>query len=252
RRLPDRPLHAGDLAARRAGGPGPDRRAPAVAARRRGRGRSGRLGRVVHDVARDAGTDLPGLHVLSAAGRTLRGGRRPAGEPAPHLVTAPARRARGLEIPPGGRLAGPSAGEVPAGARLDARSSGPRLRRGGLGDRPGVTRMPDLHNARVLVTGGAGFIGSHLVDLLQRERNAEVTVLDNLEPQSHRGRPPWIPEDVRFLEGDVRDPRDLRAALDGVRFVFHLAAFGGFTDAASKYVDVNATGTVRLYETIRE
>ncbi len=112
--------------------------------------------------------------------------------------------------------------------------------------------MPDLHNARVLVTGGAGFIGSHLVDLLRRERNAEVTILDNLEPQSHRGRPSWIPEDARFIEGDVRNPQDLRTALDGVLFVFHLAAFGGFTDAASKYIDVNATGTVRLYETIRE
>lgn len=112
--------------------------------------------------------------------------------------------------------------------------------------------MPNLQNARVLVTGGAGFIGSHLVDLLRRERNADVVILDNLEPQTHRGQPPWIPADVRFIQGDVRNPQDLRTALEGVRFVFHLAAFGGFTDAASKYVDVNATGTIRLYETIRE
>jgi dTDP-L-rhamnose 4-epimerase len=112
--------------------------------------------------------------------------------------------------------------------------------------------MPDLTNARTLVTGGAGFIGSHLVDLLRAERNSEVVVLDNLEPQTHRGRPPWLPRDVRFVEGDVRSTRDLATALEGVRFVFHLAAFGGFTDAASKYLDVNATGTLRLYETIRE
>jgi dTDP-L-rhamnose 4-epimerase len=112
--------------------------------------------------------------------------------------------------------------------------------------------MPDLRDARVLVTGGAGFIGSHLVDLLRKERNAEVTVLDNLEPQTHRGRPSWIPEDVRFILGDVRNPQDLLTALEGVRFVFHLAAYGGFTDAASKYLDVNATGTVRLYETIHQ
>jgi dTDP-L-rhamnose 4-epimerase len=112
--------------------------------------------------------------------------------------------------------------------------------------------MHNLQNARVLVTGGAGFIGSHLVDLLRRERNADVVILDNLEPQTHRGVPPWIPADARFIQGDVRNPADLRNALEGVRFVFHLAAFGGFTDAASKYVDVNATGTLRLYETIRE
>jgi dTDP-L-rhamnose 4-epimerase len=112
--------------------------------------------------------------------------------------------------------------------------------------------MPDLSYARVLVTGGAGFIGSHLVDLLRNERNAEVVILDNLEPQTHRGLPPWLPKEVRFISGDVRNPHDLLAALEGVRFVFHLAAFGGFTDAASKYVDVNATGTLRLYETIRE
>jgi dTDP-L-rhamnose 4-epimerase len=112
--------------------------------------------------------------------------------------------------------------------------------------------MPELRNARVLVTGGAGFIGSHLVDLLRAEHNADVVILDNLEPQTHRGQPPWLPKDARFIHGDVRNPQDLRQALEGVRFVFHLAAFGGFTDAASKYLDVNATGTARLYETIFE
>jgi dTDP-L-rhamnose 4-epimerase len=112
--------------------------------------------------------------------------------------------------------------------------------------------MPDLNHARVLVTGGAGFIGSHLVDLLREERSADVVILDNLEPQTHRGVPPWLPADARFIQGDVRDAHAIQAALEGVRFVFHLAAYGGFTDAASKYVDVNATGTLRLYETIRE
>lgn len=111
--------------------------------------------------------------------------------------------------------------------------------------------MPLLQNRRVLVTGGAGLIGSHLVDLLRAERNADVTILDSLEPQTHAERPSWIPKDCRFLHGDVRHEADLTRALEGVEFVFHLAAFGGFTDNASKYFDVNTTGTIRLFEALR-
>jgi dTDP-L-rhamnose 4-epimerase len=113
--------------------------------------------------------------------------------------------------------------------------------------------MPSLHGERILVTGGAGFIGSHLVDLLRSERDADVVVLDNLEPQTHpAGRPSWLPADVTFLEGDVRSVDDLARALRGVRYVFHIAGYGGFVPHVSKYMDVNATGTVRLYEALRD
>jgi dTDP-L-rhamnose 4-epimerase len=113
--------------------------------------------------------------------------------------------------------------------------------------------MPKLDRQHVLVTGGAGFIGSHLVDLLRTERDAEVIVLDNLEPQTHPdGPPPWLRDDVTFIHGDVRDVNDLARALRGVRYVFHLAGYGGFVPEVSKYMDVNATGTVRLYEAIRD
>lgn len=122
---------------------------------------------------------------------------------------------------------------------------------------------------RVLVTGGAGLIGSHLVDLLLKEGHS-VKVLDNLDPQTHlHGKPPWIPAnsssrsndrvtsgvssgDFEFIEGDLRSDADVKKALTNVDWVFHQAAFGGFTTALTQYMDVNATGTARLFETIRE
>ena len=100
---------------------------------------------------------------------------------------------------------------------------------------------------RALVTGGAGLIGSHLVDLLA-EKNYGVTILDNLEPQTHpNGKPPWLNPNARFVEGDVRNETDLQRALQGADFIFHLAAFGGFTPAISKYIDANVIGTARLF-----
>ena len=103
----------------------------------------------------------------------------------------------------------------------------------------------------VLVTGGAGLIGSHLVDLLLREGHT-VTVLDNLEPQTHpHGKPDWIPKAVRWIQGDLRNESDVKKALEGVEWVFHQAAFGGFSPALTQYMDVNASGTARLFEVIR-
>lgn len=103
---------------------------------------------------------------------------------------------------------------------------------------------------RALVTGGAGLIGSHIVDLLI-ENGYEVTILDNLEKQTHRqGKPDWIHPRADFIEGDVRKEADVRTALQGVRFVFHQAAFGGFTESISKYFDVNVGGTARIFEWI--
>lgn len=105
---------------------------------------------------------------------------------------------------------------------------------------------------RALVTGGAGLIGSHLVDLLLKN-NYEVKILDNLEKPTHLyGVPDWVPKDVDFIKGDMRHSSDLYKALDGVDVVFHQAAFGGFIPKISKYFDVNATGTARLLEIIRD
>lgn len=102
-----------------------------------------------------------------------------------------------------------------------------------------------------LVTGGAGLIGSHVADLLLAE-GWRVRILDNLEPQTHRGRPSWIPASADFREGDVRDVGSLRDALAGVDTVFHEAAYGGYMPEIAKYFEVNSVGTARLLEIIRD
>jgi dTDP-L-rhamnose 4-epimerase len=105
---------------------------------------------------------------------------------------------------------------------------------------------------RALVTGGAGLIGSHIVDLL-RSKGWRVRVLDNLEPQTHRnGKPSWIGTDLEFVEGDIRDRASITAALAGIDVVFHEAAYGGYMPEITKYVHVNSFGTAQMLEVIRE
>src|SRR5659263_193870 len=94
----------------------------------------------------------------------------------------------------------------------------------------GRTRGP---MERVLVTGVAGFIGSHLVDALL-DRGAEVTVLDNLDPQVHgpnRETPEHLSRHARFIRGDVRDPETLWGCLSRADVVFHLAAAVGVSQS---------------------
>ena len=109
-----------------------------------------------------------------------------------------------------------------------------------------------MHKKRALVTGGAGLIGSHLADLLQRE-GWKVRILDNLEPQTHRkGKPAWISSEVDFCEGDLRDRDKITNALDNIDVVFHQAAYGGYMPEIAKYVHVNSFGTAQMLEVIRE
>ncbi|MBS0656741.1 MAG: NAD-dependent epimerase/dehydratase family protein [Verrucomicrobia bacterium] len=106
-------------------------------------------------------------------------------------------------------------------------------------------------SAKVLVTGGAGLIGSHIVDELL-QRGYEVRVLDNLEPCIHlEGRPVWTTADVDFHHGDVRSQDDMEKALAGVEIIFHQAVYGGFAPELVKMADVNMTGTARIFEIIR-
>jgi UDP-glucose 4-epimerase len=102
---------------------------------------------------------------------------------------------------------------------------------------------------RSLVTGGAGFIGSHIVEALIRE-GGEVVVLDNLSTGCERNLED-IAQGFDFHKGDVRNGRDLERAVDGARAVFHLAAQVSVPLSVSDPVltyEVNAVGTARLLE----
>jgi dTDP-L-rhamnose 4-epimerase len=108
------------------------------------------------------------------------------------------------------------------------------------------------HQKRALVTGGAGLIGSHLVDLLLRE-GWTVRILDNLEPQTHKhGKPEWVNPRAEFVRGFVQDYETMRAALADIDVVFHEAAYGGYMPEMAKYVLVNSFGTAQMLEIIRD
>jgi dTDP-L-rhamnose 4-epimerase len=106
---------------------------------------------------------------------------------------------------------------------------------------------------RILITGGAGFVGSHLADGLLHEGH-EVRILDDLTPQVHQaGLPDYLSTDVELIRGDVRDPRRLKEALSGVDVVFHFAATVGVGQSMyeiSRYMSVNTQGTAELLQAI--
>lgn len=108
---------------------------------------------------------------------------------------------------------------------------------------------------QILITGGAGFIGSHLADELL-SRGHRVRALDNLAEQVHgadRQRPAYLSPDVELVVGDVRDRDAVRRALEGVDAVFHFAAAVGVGQSMyeiAHYTDVNNLGTAVLLEAL--
>jgi dTDP-L-rhamnose 4-epimerase len=109
----------------------------------------------------------------------------------------------------------------------------------------------------ILITGGAGFIGSHLADALLAE-GYRVRVLDNLSEQVHGKEavpPAYLNSAVELMRGDVRDADSVRDALAGVDAVFHLAAAVGVGQSmyqVRKYTEVNNLGTAVLLQHLIE
>ncbi|MBI4145226.1 SDR family NAD(P)-dependent oxidoreductase [Candidatus Woesearchaeota archaeon] len=107
----------------------------------------------------------------------------------------------------------------------------------------------------VLVTGGAGFIGSFIVDELLR-RGHRVRILDNLEPQVHKvfgGVPPYLNKKAELLVGDVRDRNTIKDALNDVDIVFHEAGMVGVGQSQyqiQRYLDANVMGTAQLLDVL--
>jgi dTDP-L-rhamnose 4-epimerase len=109
-----------------------------------------------------------------------------------------------------------------------------------------------MSKGRALITGGAGFIGSHTAVELVRA-GYEVCVLDSLTAPVHTGDgtwPDWLSGDVERIAGDVRNRDDWGKALRGIDVVVHLAAYQDLLPNFSQFFHVNSVGTALLYELI--
>lgn len=102
---------------------------------------------------------------------------------------------------------------------------------------------------KILVTGGAGFVGSHLVDELTKKH--EVIIYDNLEPQVHKNIPDYLNSSAEFVREDIRNRTKLKGALADCEVVFHQAAMVGVGQSMyqiERYMDVNTMGTAKLLD----
>jgi len=101
---------------------------------------------------------------------------------------------------------------------------------------------------KILITGGAGFIGSHTADALI-DQGHDVRILDNLQPTVHpKGKPGYLHPKAEFIQGDVRDAEVLRRALKDIEAVYHLAAYQDYLPDFSTFFSVNTVSTALLYE----
>lgn len=104
----------------------------------------------------------------------------------------------------------------------------------------------------VLVTGGAGFIGTNVVNHLVKHGHA-VRVMDLLLPPSHNGKlPTWFNKRAEFVKGDVRKRADWERALKGADYVIHLAVYADVHPEYGNFIDTNVKSVALLYEIIEE
>jgi dTDP-L-rhamnose 4-epimerase len=112
-----------------------------------------------------------------------------------------------------------------------------------------VTDFTSVSGSKILITGGAGFIGTHTA-LALLEKGYSVRALDALVPPVHPtpARPGHLPADVELIVGDVRDAEVLTRAMSGVDAVIHLAAYQGYGPGFSNFFAINTVSTALIYE----
>lgn len=105
-----------------------------------------------------------------------------------------------------------------------------------------------MKNKNVLVTGGAGFIGSWTVDFLI-QKGYNVRIIDNLQPRVHpNGKPQWLSNDAEFFQGDVASKEDMSIAMEDMDYIIHLAAYQDYMPDFSTFIHTNIESSALIFE----